>query len=173
MVKNTKGGTGTKALARKHQNNSGSGKIRLPDCDLEIFAYVAKMYGNGMCEIITNNNDKLIGHIRNKFRGRQKRHNTIIPNMIVLVGLREWESTYKNCDILCIYDDAQVQEISNMPAFDISNLIHNTQHDSFNTHHNYQTYNNSIVFNIHQLPEQETILQPEQETILQHLLSDI
>ena len=172
MVKNTKGGTGTKALARKHQNNSGSGKIRLPDCDLEIFAYVAKMYGNGMCEIITNNNDKLIGHIRNKFRGRQKRHNTIIPNMIVLVGLREWESTYKNCDILCIYDDAQVQEISNMPAFDISHLIHNTQHDSFNTDHNYQTYTNSIVFNLQQQePELQLQLSEQQHEL--HLLSDI
>ena len=148
MVRNTKGGTGTKALARKHQNDSGSGKIRLPECDLEIIAYVAKMYGNGMCEIISNDNTKLIGHIRNKFRGRQKRHNTISPNSVVLVGLREWETTHKNCDILYIYDDSHIKLISDMPSLNISNIINNIQSTDFSLYNNNNNnnYNNSISF---------------------------
>lgn len=145
MVKNTKGGTGTKSLARKHQNNSATGKIRLPECELEVFAYVAKMYGNGMCEIITNDNTKLIGHIRNKFKGRHKRHNTIMINMIVLVGLREWESTPKNCDILYIYDDAHIKLIHDMPSYDISSLLANTN-SQYNQNNHHNNHNNNIDF---------------------------
>ena len=106
MVKNTTGGGRTKGLARKHQKatNSGNSFLRVPECEGEEIALVTKMYGNGMCEIFTNDNIKLIGHIRNKFRGRQKRHNKIEPGNFVLIGLREWESVKKNCDILTIYD---------------------------------------------------------------------
>ena len=74
MVKNLTGGTKTKGVARKHQGK-GDSRLRLPDDELEMVACVTKMLGNGMCEIYTNDNNRLIGHIRNKFRGRQKRHN--------------------------------------------------------------------------------------------------
>jgi len=40
MVKNTTGGTGTKGLARKHQQSGSSEKLRLPECELEQFASV-------------------------------------------------------------------------------------------------------------------------------------
>ena len=112
MVRNTTGGTRTKGLARKHQVR-GDSKLRLPDDELEQVACVTKMLGNGMCEIFTNKNERLIGHIRNKFRGRQKRHNMISTSAIVLVGLREWENPIKNCDILTIYDDSQVNQLKN------------------------------------------------------------
>ena len=123
MVKNLHGGTGTKSLARKHQNKPKGDHIRLPDCEEEQFAYVEKMLGNGMCEVFTNDNLRLIGHIRNKFRGRQKRHNTINKGMILLIGLRTWESTAKNCDILTIYDDNDIKQIKNKPDINIDNLI--------------------------------------------------
>ena len=123
MVKNLHGGTGTKSLARKHQNKQKGDHIRLPDCEEEQFAYVEKMLGNGMCEVFTNDNIRLIGHIRNKFRGRQKRHNTITKGMILLIGLRTWESTLKNCDILTIYDDNDIKQIKNKPDINIDNLI--------------------------------------------------
>jgi translation initiation factor IF-1 len=122
MVRNLKGGTGTKGLARKHQSaGDNGGNIRLPTCNEEQFACVSSMLGNGMCEIFTNDNIRLIGHIRNKFRGRQKRHNTITSAMIVLVGLRSWESSPKNCDILCIYEDKQIENIKTNPNI---NLLH-------------------------------------------------
>lgn len=123
MVKNLHGGTGTKSLARKHQVKHKSEHIRLPECEEEQFAYVEKMLGNGMCEVFTNDNVRLIGHIRNKFRGRQKRHNTITKGMILLVGLRTWESTAKNCDVLTIYDDNDIKQIKNKPDICIDNII--------------------------------------------------
>ena len=123
MVKNLHGGTGTKSLARKHQSKGRSEYVRLPESDEEIFAYVEKMLGNGMCEVFTNDNKRLIGHIRNKFRGRQKRHNTITKGMILLIGLRTWESISKNCDILSIYDDNDIKQIKNKPDVHIDNLL--------------------------------------------------
>lgn len=122
MVRNTTGGTKTKGLARKHQVQ-GDSKLRLPDDELEQVACVTKMLGNGMCEIYTNKNERLIGHIRNKFRGRQKRHNMISTSAIVLVGLREWENPVKNCDILTIYDDSQVNQLKNMPNIAMNHVM--------------------------------------------------
>jgi translation initiation factor IF-1 len=162
MVRNLKGGTGTKGLARKHQTSGdgGGGHLRLPSCSDEQFACVSKMLGNGMCQI-TNNNLSLIGHIRNKFRGRQKRHNTITVSMIVLVGLRSWETSPKNCDILCIYDDNFFQQILAFPNFNLSFLqsfIHNlcpnnniNNNNNNNNNHNCSTQND-IVFNNDDLP---------------------
>jgi translation initiation factor IF-1 len=158
MVRNLKGGTGTKGLARKHQTSGdkagAGGHLRLPTCNDEQFACVSKMLGNGMCQIITNNNISLIGHIRNKFRGRQKRHNTITASMIVLVGLRSWETSPKNCDILCIYDDNFFQQILAFPNFNLQflqSVLHNLNHND-KQYHNLQNnlqnnLHNDVVFN--------------------------
>jgi initiation factor 1A len=123
MVKNTTGGTGTKGLARKHQS-SHSETLRLPECDLEKFACVTKMLGNGMCEIYTNDNLRLIGHIRNAFRGKNKRHNLITTQSIVLVGLHEWEKIPKNCNIMVIYNQNQLEQLKNNPAINIDHVLH-------------------------------------------------
>lgn len=122
MVKNTTGGTGTKGLARKHQYKSDN-KLRTPEDSLEKIACVTKMLGNGMCEIFTEDNTKLIGHIRNKFRGKQKRNNLISTFSIVLIGLREWENPIKNCDILSLYDDNQVEQLKQIPNIKIDNIL--------------------------------------------------
>ena len=124
MVKNTKGGKGAKNLARKTQSgDSGSGKLRLPTCELEQYACVTKMLGNGMCEIYTNENVKLLGHIRSKFRGRQKRNNIISLFSIVMIGLREWENPIKNCDILCVFDEVQIDQLKDLPQIDIRHIL--------------------------------------------------
>ena len=123
MVKNKTGGTGTKALARKNEKSSSS-RIRLAEDELEHYACVTKLFGNGMCEIYTNDNQKLIGHIRNKFRGKQKRHNLISLFSVVLVGLREWEKPAKNCDIMSIYDEMQIEQLKNMPGININHILH-------------------------------------------------
>ena len=126
MVKNTTGGTGTKGLARKHQisgSKSSSEKLRVPECELEQIACVTKMLGNGMCEIFTNENKRLIGHIRNSFRGKNKRHNLVTPYSIVLVGLHEWEKIPKNCNIMVIYEAKQIEQLRNNPNFDIEHVL--------------------------------------------------
>ena len=123
MVKNL-GGCRTKGLARKHMNKSNqSNKLRLPVEEGEQIACVTKMFGNGMCEIYNNDNVKLIGHIRGSMRGRQKRHNKIESSMLVLIGLRTWESTLKNCDILCIYSDEEVEQLKTLPSVNITNVL--------------------------------------------------
>lgn len=116
MVKNTKGGKGHKSLGRKFQNQSSNGYLRTTENKLEKYGIVTKLFGHGMCEVFVINNEKneleelkLVGHIRNKMRGRQKRNNMVTMYSIVLIGLREFETIYKNCDILTIYDDNQVK----------------------------------------------------------------
>ena len=131
MVKNTTGGTKTKGLARKHQSDGGDSKLRLPTNELELVACVTKMLGNGMCEIYTNKDVRLIGHIRNKFRGRNKRNNMISASMIVLIGLRDWENPVKNCDILTIYEDSQVSQLKNIPNIQMENVIRRSQELAF------------------------------------------
>jgi initiation factor 1A len=125
MVKNTKGGKGAKSLARKTTTSNfvSVEKLRLATDELEHYACVTKMFGNGMCEITLNDNKKLVGHIRGAFRGRQKHRNLITIHTIVLVGLREWEETRKNCDVLYIYDDNQLEQLRNIPNIDIKNLL--------------------------------------------------
>ena len=149
MVRNLKGGTGTKALARKHQNNSNDGNIRLPSCPAEQFAFISKMFGHGICEAFIDDNTKLNAHIRNKFRGRQKRQNTVTPNSIVLVGLREWETSPSNCDILFIYDDNHLHTINNLPN-PPHNLLKRINHnfiDNSNSNSNYDLEFNMFIDN--------------------------
>lgn len=125
MVKNTKGGKGAKGLARKNSASQSvsSEKLRISTDAIETFGCVTKMFGNGMCEITLNDSSKLVGHIRGAFRGRQKHRNLITQSSVVLVGLREWEETRKNCDILYIYDDLQLELLKNLPQVDIKTIL--------------------------------------------------
>jgi initiation factor 1A len=143
MVKNTTGGTGTKSLARKHQSK-GNNLLRLPDCELEIFAVVTKMLGNGRCEVSTNDNQQYSAIIRNKFRGRQKRHNIISINSIVLIGLHDWEKPVKNSDILSIYNENEIDILLQNPRIDITNLIKKRISGNFNT--NAADNNDDVLF---------------------------
>jgi translation initiation factor IF-1 len=102
MVRNISGGTGTKSLARKLTGNH-SGAVPLPSNDLEKIAVVSKLHG-AHCDVTLEDGSSVICHIRNKFRGRNKRGNTISVGTFVLVGLREWESSLKNSDLLFVYD---------------------------------------------------------------------
>lgn len=122
MVKNTTGGTGTKSLARKHQSN-GNAKLRLPAEELEQIACVTKMLGNGMCEIYTAANVRLICHIPGKFRGKNKRNNLLSTTSVVLIGLRDWERPAKNCDLLTIYEDTHINQLKNIPSVNMNNIM--------------------------------------------------
>lgn len=123
MVKNSTGGKFAKSLARKVQNQPVSDWLQTSTNDLEQYACVTKMLGNGMCEIYTNKNTRLIGHIRNKMKGRNIRNNLVSVSCIVLIGIREWESIPKNCDILCVYDDRDIDRLKTMPNVDISHVL--------------------------------------------------
>lgn len=158
MVKNTTGGTKTKGLARKHQSSGKDKTLRLPENEFELIACVTKMLGNGMCEIYTNKDVRLIGHIRNKFRGRNKRSNMISLAMIVLIGLREWENPSRNCDILTTYDDSQVMQLKNMPNIQMNNVYRRSQELTFVGE---KVHDNEFEFdtNINDDDEEETVTQ--------------
>jgi hypothetical protein len=51
---------------------------------------------------------------------------------IVLVGLREWENPSKNCDIMNIYDDLQIEQIKQNPRIKIDRLLQRRMENSFN-----------------------------------------
>jgi len=139
MVKNTSGGTKTKGLARKHQGGGGGGgHLRIPEDELEKVAYVAKMLGNGMCQVYINDNpNPLIAHIRKKFSGRHKRSNLIATGTCVLIGLRDWENPVKNCDIIVVYDQHEISSILNIPSIpsNVITKLFNQDKDKFNTKH--------------------------------------
>ena len=134
MVKNTSGGTKTKGLARKHQggDGGGGGALRLPKNELEQLVVVTKMLGNGMCEVFNNDDVRFIAHIRNKFKGRNRRSNDISVNSFILVGLREWEKPFKNADVIFVYDLNDYHALHSIPNLHSHNLfarIHNLNHD--------------------------------------------
>lgn len=111
MVKNTKGGSRHKKLARKNvDDETKKHKTRLANRDepCEVYAVVTKMYGQGNCEVLCSDGITRLCVIRKKFKGRNKRNNMISLHTILLVGIRDWEivSTDKKqkCDLLEVYD---------------------------------------------------------------------
>jgi translation initiation factor IF-1 len=102
MPKNTTGGKG-----HKKQANKGSNFIQRDykiTSHLELEGHVDKILGNGMIRV-NSTNGKYIGlicKIRAKFAQRNKSRNRVEINGIVIVGLREWESPHKTCDLLYV-----------------------------------------------------------------------
>jgi len=140
MVKNTSGGTKTKGLARKHQGGAGGGggggALRLPKNELEQLVVVTKMLGNGMCEVFNNDDQRFIAHIRNKFKGRNRRSNDISVNSFILIGLREWEKPAKNADVMFVYDVNDYHAFHSIPNLHSHKLFaraNGDQHDLYNT----------------------------------------
>lgn len=115
MVKNTKGGKGHKKFGRKFSQPSGSKVLREASDEREIYACVTKVLGNGMAHVLTYNNKIMLLHIRNKFRGRGKRDNTVAIGTYVLVGERDFETIksdkLQNCDLLEVYNEGEVQRL--------------------------------------------------------------
>lgn len=104
MVKNTHGGSKHKSQARKDTQQSNIQNNIEPNGPLERWAHVTKLFGNGMCQVITHDDSPLTltCHIRGKFRGKNKKHNNLSLNSIIIIGLRDWETQLKNCDLIAI-----------------------------------------------------------------------
>jgi len=117
MVKNTKGGKNSKRMGRKFVNAPRNNKLRTADPNepAELYACVSKCLGNGMAHVTNTNSKQMLLHIRNKFRGRGKRDNTIKPGTVVLVGARDFETHREgkpdNCDLLEVYNEIEVKRI--------------------------------------------------------------
>ena len=122
MVKNKKGGSKHKKMARKNvSNNYDNIKLVKSSNDLEQYACVTKLLGNGMAEVLCNDGKRRLLIIRGKFCGRNRRDNQINLGSLVLVGIREWEVRKKKklpkVDLLYVYLKNQTNEIKNLKNF--------------------------------------------------------
>jgi len=144
--KNTTGGSAHKSQARKFiQSGSGDPNyFRMPDlANGEYLAFVSKMLGDGKCRVAIIKDGAsfdLLCHIRGKFRGRNKKHNLVSSSSVLLVCLREWESSPSNCDLIDIFDPNSVPshllpsspssiDFSSLPSSSYSSLPSSLQLD--------------------------------------------
>ena len=130
MVKNTKGGSGAKKMGRKFGGSAGSSAnraLRLVVDEDEMYAAVTKVFGNGMCEVMCNDSKTRLCIIRNKFRGRGKRDNTITLGAWIMVGIRSWESNseakLQKCDLLEVYNEGEKQKLKNVNGVELARLV--------------------------------------------------
>ena len=156
MVKNTTGGSKHKGLARKLVNAPVNDKVRLPEDECECYGKVTKMLGNGMCHVNLVYKDSLhenvVCHIRGKFRNRNKRSNLVSNGDTLLVGVRDWESKIDNCDLLFIYNENHLKNLS-LPSFNIinqSNQNNDIIFDNSNFQNDLSLYTNTISHQTHE-----------------------
>jgi initiation factor 1A len=116
MVKNSGGGNRAKGMARKNFNKSEQ-PLRVAKESDEMYAFVEKMNGNGMCDVFCMDGELRLCHIRGIFKGRGKRDNCIEKSSWLLVGLRSFETVAKgkkpNCDLLEVYNKSEKDKLRN------------------------------------------------------------
>jgi len=157
MVKNTGGGSKHKSMARKNMAGAAApgAPLRLPQEEGECFAKVCKMLGNGMCSVIVWNDNAQMQDvtcfIRGKFRSRNKKQNFVAPESFILVGLRDWSSSHDKCDLLHLYDDHSIQQLSS------NSFLFRDFYYSFQNNHNHNDH--QLLFN-NQQPHQQPHQQP-------------
>ena len=125
MVKNA-GGNKSKRQGRKYVTAPQQRNVRYTKEDGEVYAVVTKLFGGCNCEVMCADGNVRLCVIRNKFRGRDKRDNTIAPNVWVLVGVRDWEARIgkpQKCDLLAVYSDADREKIKSVAGSEVSSLI--------------------------------------------------
>ena len=117
MVKNKKGGR-HKHMARKHvnaSNNFKSRKLREPKESGEMIARIVKVEGGSNFEVLCNDNKRRLLVVRKKFKGRNKRDNSLKIDTMVMVGLRDWqvltEKKREKVDLLEVYNTDQLPEL--------------------------------------------------------------
>ena len=162
MVKNA-GGNKAKGQARKHASGSNSKYVttRISEDVSEVYAQVTAILGNGMCHVLCIDNETRLCHIRGKFRGRNKRDNTLEKGTWILVGLREWEqekidkksanTKMENCDLLMVYTDNDKDNLKKIKTTKWNKFIKN-DNDLNNTNEEVEEYDDEeddlgFVFN--------------------------
>ena len=122
MVKNKKGGRNHRKQASKHSQPVGRVKLRLAHDEDEMYAKVEKIYGGGMADVLCNDKKVRLLQIRKKFRGRNRRDNSITLGTMVLVGVRSWEvrreGKKEKADLLYVYSHNQIGDLKKVPTID-------------------------------------------------------
>ena len=122
MVKNTGGGKYAKKQASKHSNNTRAEELRKSQSPDEVYACVSQNFGNRL-DVITIDGETLNCRMGGKFTGRKKRDNIVVKGSWVLVGLYDWEKEAKKCELLCIYDKYNIDELRNLPGYNWKYLL--------------------------------------------------
>jgi len=136
MVKNKTGGSRTKKMARKHLADDAERKmVRYKDRREpgEMYGKVTKSLGNGMCYVLCNDAKERLCIIRRRFKGRNKRDNSIQVDKYVLIGVREWETGLtkdgrEKCDLLEVYNYEEEKKIQLDGAFNVDILKREAHH---------------------------------------------
>jgi len=84
--------------------------FRPPEEEGELVGILEKNMGNGILQVKVPGST-LLCHVRKKFT---KERNALKVGAWVLVGLREFETIKKNCDLLEIYSDTEVNRLLTM-----------------------------------------------------------
>jgi len=117
MVKNSGGNKGKKIGRKFVTNNYSNRRLRLKQEseEDEIYACVSKIYGQGRCLIRCIDSKERECIIRNKFRGRGKRDNTVKVGTWILAGIRGWETITskkeQTCDLLEVYTENEERQL--------------------------------------------------------------
>ena len=130
MVKNKKGGSGHKKMARKNVRPAFvSRKLRKPEDPLEIYGRITAVHGGGHADVYCQDKKTRLLVIRGKFKGRNKRGNIIKHNSIVLVGLRDWEvvgpKKKQKVDLIYVYNENNLAELKKIDA--VQNILSENQ----------------------------------------------
>lgn len=124
MVKNTTGGGKAKGFARKSFAPANH-KLRLSEHEDEKYAHITKMFGNGMSQVLCDDNKTRLCIIRGKFQGKGKRTSLVTLGSIVLVGLRSWETDSNKCDLLEVYGQNEIDQLKHHPKVPCDFLMMN------------------------------------------------
>tara|TARA_B100001559_G_scaffold260036_1_gene224781 strand:+ start:435 stop:980 length:546 start_codon:yes stop_codon:yes gene_type:complete len=115
MVKNKFGGNRHKKMASKDAKVVHTRKTRFVKEEGEMYAKVSKLYGGGHALIECSDNVERTLVIRQKFKKRNKRDNSITLGCYVLIGIREWEvvapSKKQKADLLYVYGKNEINDI--------------------------------------------------------------
>lgn len=131
MVRNKKGGSSHKKMARKNVAPKGgyrSRKLRKVHEEGEIYARITAISGGGHAVILCSDGKIRTLVIRGKFRGRNKRDNTIKPNSLVIAGLRSVTmgevisgNKKEKADLIYVYNESDFDELKEIQA--IQNIL--------------------------------------------------
>ena len=172
MTRNNFGGTKHKKIARKNIVNNTNYGLRKSDDKDELYARVIKLYGNGMIDVLAQDNIKYLGIIRQKFSGKKKMGNIINVGTYLLIGRRSFETQIEGrkmkADILEIYDTKEIRKLQKEEINIDWNIFHNYILDQN------ENINNNIEFEddetnrgrqlLNELNEEETEEKSEEET---------
>jgi initiation factor 1A len=124
MVKNATGGNKSKKQARS-SSSAPQQNIRKAKEEGEIYAAVTKIFGGPNCQVMCNDGISRSCIIRNKFKTRGKRDNSITVGSWILVGIRDWEvrsNGTQKCDLLEVYSHSEKDKLKQIEVCDFNHL---------------------------------------------------